>query len=241
MLVLAVDTSTPTVTAGVVSVSTVGAPTVLAERTTHGARRHVEALAPQIVECLQVAGAAATDISAVVAGVGPGPFTGLRVGLATAAAFADAIGRPCYAVTSLDAIARAAVEHPDLADADIDPASAFLVCTDARRREVYWAMYGAAGEPLTPPDVARPAAVREWCEAAGRIPTPRWAVGAGATLYADTFQLPIPVTAVPTAAALVTIASPRILAAAPSEPLTPHYLRRPDAEVATVRKSVLER
>src|SRR5690606_10258615 len=112
MLVLAVDTATPAVTAGLVELeqSAAGAQApadvrTIAVRVRVDARAHAEVLTPQILECLSEAGRSRTDIAAVVVGVGPGPFTGLRVGMATAAAFGDALGIPVYGVCSLDAIA----------------------------------------------------------------------------------------------------------------------------------------
>ena len=91
MLILAVDTSTPAVTAGVVRLDDTG-PQPLATRVTVDARKHAEVLTPHILECLADAGITADDLSAVVVGTGPGPFTGLRVGMATGAAFGDALG-----------------------------------------------------------------------------------------------------------------------------------------------------
>src|SRR6266568_4809765 len=121
MLVLAVDTATPAVTAGLVELKQAGPqPQVhtLASRVTVDARAHNEVLTPQILECLDAAGRSRAELDAVVVGVGPGPFTGLRVGMATAAAFGDALGLPVYGVCSLDAIAAAAWR--DIADADAE-------------------------------------------------------------------------------------------------------------------------
>src|SRR5690348_18492841 len=97
---------------------------------TVNAKAHGELLAPSIADCLDEAGASPRDLGAIVAGLGPGPFTGLRVGLVTAAAMADALQVPSYGVCSLDAIAGAITDGSEL-----------LVATDARRKEVYWAAY----------------------------------------------------------------------------------------------------
>ncbi|MGX7733028.1 tRNA (adenosine(37)-N6)-threonylcarbamoyltransferase complex dimerization subunit type 1 TsaB [Rhodococcus sp. 2H158] len=110
MLVLAVDTATPAVTAGLVRVDDRGEPggvdiETLAVRVTDNPRAHAEVLTPQILECLSSTGHTPADLDAIVVGVGPGPFTGLRVGMATAAAFGDALGVPVHGVCSLDAIA----------------------------------------------------------------------------------------------------------------------------------------
>ena len=161
------DTSSAAVTAAVVSVD--GDVRVLAQRSTVNPRAHGELLAPSIEACLLDARAVAADLGAVVAGVGPGPFTGLRVGLVTAAAFGDALGIPTYGVCSLDAIA-GSLDEPSL-----------LVATDARRREVYWARY-VGGQRVAGPSVARPADVR--VDAAAMA-------GAGARAYADVLGLPL--------------------------------------------------
>lgn len=122
--VLALDTSTPAVVAGVLRRDG----TVLAERIVPGGNAHAELLSPNVVAVLADTGLMMSDLDAVVVGCGPGPFTGLRVGMASAAAYADALGIPVYPVCSLDAIAAGS-------------AGDVLVITDARRREWYWARY----------------------------------------------------------------------------------------------------
>jgi tRNA threonylcarbamoyl adenosine modification protein YeaZ len=124
-LILAIDTATPAVTAGVVRLDGVE---VLAERVTVDARAHAEQLTPNVLGALAHAGVTVNDLNAVVVGCGPGPFTGLRVGMATAAAYGHALGIPVHGVCSLDAIG-------------VDTTGDALVVTDARRREVYWARY----------------------------------------------------------------------------------------------------
>jgi tRNA threonylcarbamoyl adenosine modification protein YeaZ len=193
-----------------------GAAVVLAARVTADARRHGELLAPSVAAVLAEAGCRPGDLTAVVAGLGPGPFTGLRVGLVTAAAFADALGIPAYGACSLDAVA---------AQADL-PAGRLLVATDARRREVYWAAYDGAGTRIAGPDVDRPA------DLAARLAGLDLAAmcGAGARLYREALPLPLVGRADhPDPAALAGLARDRVLAGAPTEPLTPLYLRRPDA------------
>jgi tRNA threonylcarbamoyladenosine biosynthesis protein TsaB len=215
LLVLAVDTATPAVTAALVAVHAAATVEVLAARVTVDARRHGELLAPSVSGVLTDAGRSAREVAAVVAGVGPGPFTGLRVGLVTAAALSDALGIPAYGVCSLDALAR--------------PASGsgrrLLAAIDARRREVYWAGYDERGERLAGPCVDRPA------ELAGRLGGLGLTAmcGAGARAYAGLLGLPLLAADYPDAAALVEIAADRVLRRAPADPLTPLYLRRPDA------------
>ena len=127
MIVLAIDTATPAVTAGVVRRGPSGVE-VLGERVTVDPRAHAEQLTPNVLGALADAGLGMADLDAVVVGCGPGPFTGLRVGMATAAAYGHALGVPVHGVCSLDAIG-------------VDTTGDVLVVTDARRREVYWARY----------------------------------------------------------------------------------------------------
>lgn len=218
-LVLVVDTSTPAVTAAVVRLAAAG-PEVLGAEVTVDARAHGEKLAPAVRASLGVAGIGAAELTAIVAGTGPGPFTGLRVGLVTATAMGQTLGIPCYGVCSLDGIGAAA-----------GPGTV-VVATDARRREVYWALY-ADGVRTDGPQVSKPA------ELPGIASADR-AAGDGALRYADQLGLPVqPEPRYPRAAALVALAADRIRAGAPGDQLTPLYLRRPDVTMPGARKTVL--
>jgi tRNA threonylcarbamoyl adenosine modification protein YeaZ len=221
VLVLALDTATPASTAALVEVTADGL-VGIAERRTVDPRAHGEKLAPEIAAALAEAGVRPAALAAIVAGTGPGPFTGLRVGLATAVSMGQALGIPTYGVCSLDALGRAAGP------------GRVLVATDARRREVYYATY-VDGVRETGPDVDKPAEVAARVQ--GRIDR---AAGEGALKYGDLFGVPVEEHLLyPPAAALVALAAQRIREAAPSEPLTPLYLRRPDAVEPTGRKAVL--
>jgi tRNA threonylcarbamoyladenosine biosynthesis protein TsaB len=147
-MVLAIDTSTPAVTAGVAKLDGME---VLAERVTVDARAHAEQLTPNVLGALADAGLTVDDLGVVVVGCGPGPFTGLRVGMATAAAYGHALDIPVHGVCSLDAIG-------------INTAGEALVVTDARRREVYWARY-RDGVRVDGPAVNAPADVPGAAEA----------------------------------------------------------------------------
>ncbi|KZM75887.1 tRNA (adenosine(37)-N6)-threonylcarbamoyltransferase complex dimerization subunit type 1 TsaB [Nocardia terpenica] len=215
MLVLAVDTATPAVTAGLVDLEQADPkPQVhtLASRVTVDARAHNEVLTPQILACLETAGRARGELDAVVVGIGPGPFTGLRVGMATAAAFGDALGIPVYGVCSLDAIAADAWREIDDARAEL------LVVTDARRREVYWARYRKSGR-IDGPQVCRP----------GDLESGDATAIAGSASHVDFFDLPVLPVETPSPAGLVSCAAAELLVQATPEPLAPLYLRRPDA------------
>ena len=143
MLLLGLDTATPAVT---VALHDGGQP--LAQLVTVDAHRHAELLAPAIAKVIADAGAERGDLTGIAVGVGPGPYTGLRVGIVTAKVLGAALGIPVYGVCSLDVIA-----------ADVECDDDFLVATDARRRELYWARYDGAGNRIAGPDVSVPAAI----------------------------------------------------------------------------------
>ncbi|MFC4001498.1 tRNA (adenosine(37)-N6)-threonylcarbamoyltransferase complex dimerization subunit type 1 TsaB [Prauserella oleivorans] len=205
MLVLAIDTATPAVTAGVVAVDAERA-TVLAERVTLDARAHGELLTPHVLDAARDAGIGLRDLGAIACGVGPGPYTGLRAGMVSAAALSHSLGIPAYPVCTLDAIAAGAEEG--------EP---FLVLTDARRREVYWATYDAEGTRTGGPHVGR----RDDITELHTDPAPR---------VLDHEQ--------PTPLGIVGAARAAILAGDQPAPLTPLYLRRPDAAEPGARKRV---
>ncbi|QLY31929.1 tRNA (adenosine(37)-N6)-threonylcarbamoyltransferase complex dimerization subunit type 1 TsaB [Nocardia huaxiensis] len=244
MLVLAVDTATPAVTAGLVELepadagSTAPRITTITSKVTVDARAHNEVLTPQILACLAESGRSRADIGAVVAGIGPGPFTGLRVGMATAAAFGDALGVSVYGVCSLDAIA---ADTESYLKNHADPVE-LLVVTDARRREVYWARYRALPDAAfaEPSVVTQAAASGPEAHAGGRIEGPEVCkpadldpgaatVIAGSASHVDYFDLPVLPVETPSPAGLVRCAASAILSGATPEPLVPLYLRRPDA------------
>jgi tRNA threonylcarbamoyl adenosine modification protein YeaZ len=217
VLVMVVDTATAAVTAALARVDD-DEVTLLAERVTVDARGAGELLAPQITAVLAEGGAVVGDLAAIVAGVGPGPFTGLRAGLVTAAALGHALARPVYGVCTLDAIG---LRLPGRA----------LVATDARRKEIYWAVY-QDGTRLAGPDVARPAAV-------GLDGIER-AAGDGAEKYSEVLNLPVGGPRYPSALALAELAADRVRTKSPGETLTPLYLRRPDAMLPGERKPALQ-
>ncbi len=143
--VLVIDTSTPAVLAAVVRRDDDGQIESLAERVSVDAHAHVELLTPNVVAALADADLHMADLDAVVVGCGPGPFTGLRVGMSTAAAYGHALDVPVFGVCSLDGIGGGSEGE-------------VLVITDARRREVYWARY-RAGVRIDGPAVSAPADV----------------------------------------------------------------------------------
>jgi tRNA threonylcarbamoyladenosine biosynthesis protein TsaB len=251
MIILAIDTAS-----AAVSVAVHDGDTLLAERGTESSPRHAELLAPAVGEVLAEAGLRPRDVTVIGVGVGPGPFTGLRVGLVTARVMGHALGVDVHGVCSLDVVAAGAVR--------LGLTGEFVVATDARRREVYWGRYvadhvslngarngapasagsgGAATAGATPawrrlegPHVGAPADVKS----AG-LPV----AGRGGLLYpgalletGDAARLPLDPAAGDLAAIVAAaVASPE--ASGVLLPPDPLYLRRPDAREPGGRKRVL--
>jgi tRNA threonylcarbamoyl adenosine modification protein YeaZ len=218
VLILALDTATEAVGAAVVDTAT---DAVRGSAGFLGPAAHGEQLAPLVAQALELGGVRPRDLAAIGVGRGPGPFTGLRVGLVHAAVMGWSLGIPVQGVCTLDVLAAqargAGIQGP------------FLVATDARRREVYWARYDAAGIRVDGPHVGAAADIPD-----RRVP----AVGAGAARYAG--ELPghrAPLH--PDPATLARIAARLVLAGVPAD-VTPMYLRRPDATVGAARKRVTQ-
>lgn len=233
MLLLALDTSGTGV-----GVAVHDGFSVLAEVAMPGAQKHAEQLMPAVVAALGQAGVDRSQLTDLAVGVGPGPFTGLRVGLVTAQVLSAALELPLHGVCSLDAIAEAA--------SDVGRGERFLVATDARRREVYWAGYEASDGPwpwrrVDGPQVAVPVDVPVEVDGVRRT-----VLGPGAMQYPDLLG---PVTDVDgggvRAGALAVVAVRALLAGDGLaqgrlvEP-KPWYLRRPDAVPSHSRKRVLQ-
>lgn len=188
---------------------------VLVRRHVADTRQHLEQLIPLVRDALAEAGASVRDLELICVGLGPGPFTGLRVGIAAAQTLAS-VGRiPLHGVCSLDVVAASA-----------DRSDEFVVAADARRKELYWARYAdgvrSGGPHVTPP------------EELPEVPV----IGPGVTAYADRLgERPQPEGPEFVDAGLLA-ALGRALPSAGEQPL---YLRRPDAAVPTRRKSALVR
>jgi tRNA threonylcarbamoyl adenosine modification protein YeaZ len=209
VLVLALDTATPTLVVGVARWAAGQDIEVLAERAVPSGNRHAELLTPAVRDVLAAAGLAMAGLDAVVTGLGPGPYTGLRVGVVSAAALGDARGLPVIGVCSHDAIG----------------SGARTVVTDARRKEIYWAAYAADGSRLEGPGVLRPEDLQRPGPFVG---DPAFAGRLGAAVT------PAEVTT----AGLVRAATPQLADPSSAAPLTPLYLRRPDATPPAAIKAV---
>ena len=211
-MLLALDTATPLVT-----VALHDGERVLVEHSSEVPMKHGEHLAPLIARCLDDAGLVRQDLTAIAVGVGPGPFTGLRVGLVTARTLGFVLEIPVYGVCSLDVVALEVVGTGSAS-------GSFLVATDARRKEVYLASYDADGHRLEGPVVTRPADVATTAEVAG----------AGPALYPEAFPHAIAPSR-PSAGWMAAGVSEELVELLDPEPL---YLRRPDAVAGAPRKPV---
>lgn len=240
---LAVDTSTNYVTCGIAQIAANGQVSVLAERLVDNVRGHMELLTPNIQACLAEAELSPRDLHAVVAGTGPGPFTGLRVGMATAAAFGDALSIPVHGIPSA---AATAWEHAT-SQVGSKAFGDYLIVSDARRREFYHSRMsffpGLAGrlcsEVQVPASVHAPDVVRDIQSEFDRWPLRVLSASAVAEQAEELFgsqegcQIES-VDAHPTPRGLVLAALeflgsvPGLLADAPA--LRALYLRRPDAK-----------
>jgi tRNA threonylcarbamoyladenosine biosynthesis protein TsaB len=146
LVLLAIESATP-----FASVAVLRGGRLLAELTTTGARPHSERLLPGVDRVLASAGMGLAEVGAFAVSIGPGSFTGLRVGVATVKGLAFGDGRPVAAVPTLAALAASATGSPH----------PVVACLDARRGEVYAALYepGAEGGPLVAEGLFTPQAL----------------------------------------------------------------------------------
>ena len=215
MKVLALDTATTDLVTGIVDTTTGES----VDRVVSDTRAHNEQLIPTIEQLLNDTSLTYPDLSAIVVGTGPGPFTGLRVGMATASALGVALGLPVHGVCTLDAIAQGREGE-------------WLVAIDARRKEVYWATY-SEGRRVSGPEVTRPEHLTVPAGFSPRLVFPE----AIAPRLPEALAGQLREWDTPRAAGLVACAD---LESEPA-PLVPLYLRRPDAKVpqATPRSTAL--
>jgi tRNA threonylcarbamoyladenosine biosynthesis protein TsaB len=170
VILLAIDTATPRV-----SVALWGDDGPIGSSRALEGRRHAEILAPAVQSLVEASGHTMADLTAVAVDIGPGLFTGLRVGVATAKALSAALDLPAVGLTSLEVLAHPHRRQPAVVAAVVD----------ARRHEVFRALYRPeAGRlvELRPPAVVTPSVLAEELAALGG---PVLAVGDGARRYAE--------------------------------------------------------
>lgn len=209
MLALGIDTSTPRV-----SVALADSGAVVARSDEIVGNGHGELLAVLIEQVFRAAACDRADLGAVGAGLGPGPFTGLRVGIVTVAAIADALGVPAFGVCSLDVVTPSSPSP--------EP---YAVVTDARRRQVYWAVYDAGGRRTDGPEISPPGELAELLR--GRV---RHITGSAGPEHREAFaDFDVDEVRWPDAGAIAMHAAACAERGDTVAPLTPLYLRRPDA------------
>ena len=219
--------------------STDPSPEILAVRSDTRSRHHDEVLLALVEETLQAAGVTRGELTGVVVGRGPGPFTGLRVGLVSARSIASVLGVPLHGLSSLDALA-----HEALAAVPAERGPITVgVALDARRREVYHARYRREvdGEILR---IAEPAvdapAEDPPAEVAAELTACDLLVGSGTALYPELLPATVELEHVD-AGHLLLAASALAVRGEDLTSTEPMYLREPDAAKPTARKSALGR
>ena len=216
MITLALDTATSCTVAAVLADGD-----VLASGGIVADRRQGEELIPLVQRVMH--GVGVTTVDRVVVGVGPGPFTGLRVGLVTAEVLARVWNAALVGVCTLDALAyQARAERPGIP---------LVVATDARRQEVYWARYDVDGRRIGDAQVGTPVHVA--AESAGQ-----WVVAEGALRYRSVFEQAGCDVGGPEFVDAAALALALDDGAAVALPCLPLYLRRPDAAEPGPRKRV---
>jgi tRNA threonylcarbamoyl adenosine modification protein YeaZ len=183
--------------------------TILATREIADTRSHAEELTPMIAEVLNEAGVTVSQLTQIVVGMGPAPFTGLRVGVVTAETLAWAAQIPIKHVSSLDVLALRAVLEPVA-----QLPQPFVAALDARRKQFYWAQYDSLATPITAAQVSNPEDIPGDGPHAGPVSSLDSRPVDAAFMAAHAGQL----------------------AEIGSEP---QYLRPPDAELPKTRKSAL--
>jgi tRNA threonylcarbamoyladenosine biosynthesis protein TsaB len=194
---------------------------VIARRFEVMERGHAEALMPMAEAVMTEAGMDFAALDAIGVTVGPGAFTGVRIGLAAARGLALAAEVPAVGVTTFEALA-AAVPEAERAG------RALLVAVDSKRADVYAQLFDAAVEPMSEPAALAPAAL------AGLLPRgPLLTVGDGVRLLADVLAgrdvRASSAAPHPDAAWVATLAAARLEAGGPMTSPAPLYLRPPDA------------
>ncbi|MCU4296806.1 tRNA (adenosine(37)-N6)-threonylcarbamoyltransferase complex dimerization subunit type 1 TsaB [Brevibacterium permense] len=243
MIILGIDTSQ---SASVALVDT-DTGSIIAAAQADDQRRHVEFIGPALADVL------ASDVrpELVVVGIGPGPFTGLRVGIAAGIAVGQARGIPVRGLLSQHAIAEEFVRRAEGSSAPASEVSAtagnesgrpVLIASDARRKEVYFSVYESADATLSAgPFVAKPAEVASVLADNGfRLEMTEEKLGRGFLLYPDILGASSAESITDPRAEYLALAAAREIAGGGelSEPI-PEYLREPDAKATPVRESSL--
>lgn len=204
MLIVGLTSSTATVG---VAVARDGQ--LLASRQVVTDRRHAEEITPLLDQAIRETGCSISEVDRLAVDVGPGRFTGLRVGLATARGLALACDVPVVGVTSLELLAAA------------QPARPVVAVIDARRNEVFQQIFLSSGP--------KEANVGPPSELAADVPPDALVVGDGADRYQEMYGSAVLLDQAPDASVLVALAMDRT--PMPGSNVLPVYLRDPDVQV----------
>ena len=232
MKILAVDTATTSL-----SVAVMDGESLCTEITRSTGETHARHLMALVDKALNLSGLYVADLDGFAVTIGPGTFTGLRIGLSSIQAMATAVSKPVAGVSSLDALAAQAA--PALPDRH----AGVCAMLDARRQEVYWGLYRVEGQvvaPVSPPRVGRPEAL------ADKVDAPCVFVGSGALLYQDDLRKNLAERFVPAAPFANTIRGETVAKLGMSilenetvpvnRILQPLYLRKSDAEINLAKR-----
>jgi tRNA threonylcarbamoyladenosine biosynthesis protein TsaB len=244
LLILGIETATRACSVALVRAKDGGGDEILSEASFGESGASAAEILPAFEACLLQAGVSESSIEAIAVSIGPGSFTGLRVGLATAQGLALGVGAKLIGVPTLDALARAALEQDD----EARPGDLLCSCVDARRGEVYATLHSIAAEPrgslerLGDDAALAPAALRDWIAAqlaTQGVGTVRF-VGDGAERYCEEIVEPIRRLAPsvwlahvrPRAATVASLGETLLRARGPDESaaMVPRYARASEAE-----------
>ncbi|WP_296648327.1 tRNA (adenosine(37)-N6)-threonylcarbamoyltransferase complex dimerization subunit type 1 TsaB [Rhodoluna sp.] len=206
-ITLAIDTSAGT------SVAVLRGGELLAELNNDYNMKHAEGIGDAISQVIAAAEIKPSQIKTVVVGRGPAPFTGLRIGIAAAIMFSEGVGARLFGVVSLDAVAREALINREIAS-QVSEEKPLLVTADARRSEVYWALYSGISKSGAPICVEGPAVIK---------PVALEELLAGRGLQPIRSEAPV------RAAQLAKVLDAQLVDGQATDDVTALYLRAPDA------------
>ncbi len=216
MRILAIDTSCGAASVAVVEAGRAGALAVMSRPMTRG---HSDALAPMVEEAMRGVEGGFLSLTGVAVAIGPGSFTGIRIGLAMGRAMGMALAIPVVGVSTLAAFAAPLLSEPR--------AGIIAAAIDARHGSVYFQLFEASGRPLGPP---RCDTLRECIRAIGAGPA--WFAGDAAALVAGEAQragLPYDLDAAEFAPDIVALARVGLAVDPSKSPARPLYVKPPDA------------
>lgn len=225
MKILALDTALDAC-----SVAVVDGSNILAEQHEERARGHAERLIPMIKDLLNTASISFDELDLVAVSVGPGTFTGLRIGLAAARGISLASSTPCLGITTLETLAASVTS-------ELAKGRPIVVVVDARRKEVYFQTFNFSEASKFPLPTDAPRAI-PLSDVKSSLPTePFVLIGSGAQLILDLDSIEnvhaeiLSISPNPKAHLLAAIAQQRGLPTAGGQPPAPVYLRAPDAKL----------